>query len=268
MGKFHPPHLGHLHLVDAARAGAERVTVLVGTRPGESIPGELRAEWMYRLRPDTEVIQVLDETPPSAADPGYWEIWIESIRRHAPADLDVVFSSEPYGDEIARRLGIEHVCVDPLRERHPVSGTQARVDPLRCWGLLPEPVRAFYARRVAILGPESTGKSTLARRLADHFGGAFVAEYGREHTAGIDMARFTLGDILAIAREQGAPRGPRGGAVERAAVLRYRADHHPGLERDLFRHLAGMGRSGEPPPTLRSHPAAGRRRPLGRRRDP
>lgn len=202
MGKFLPPHLGHLHLVDAARGRADRVTVLVGTRPEDVVPGELRAAWMHRLRPDTEVVRVLDETPPSPEDEGYWEIWLDSIARNAPPDLDAVFSSEDYGEEIARRLGIGHVCVDPARTRFPVSGTAVRRDPFAHWPLLPEPVRAYYCRRVAVLGPESTGKSTLARRLAEHFGAAWVDEYGREHTDAVDMSRFALDDILAIAREQ------------------------------------------------------------------
>lgn len=46
--------------------------------------------------------------------------------------------------------------------------------------------------RVCLHGPESTGKSTLAAELADHFGGALVPEYGRtyceEHGTDIDMA--------------------------------------------------------------------------------
>lgn len=55
--------------------------------------------------------------------------------------------------------------------------------------------------RVAVYGPESTGKTMLAEKLAAHFAAPLVAEYAREfwdrHGA------ITLGDIPAIAREQG-----------------------------------------------------------------
>ena len=34
--------------------------------------------------------------------------------------------------------------------------------------------------RIAIVGPESVGKSTLALDLAEHFGGVAVEEYGRD----------------------------------------------------------------------------------------
>lgn len=55
--------------------------------------------------------------------------------------------------------------------------------------------------RVCLHGAESTGKSTLARKLADRFGCPLVPEYGRIHAEerGIE---FTLADLLGIAREQ------------------------------------------------------------------
>ena len=54
-------------------------------------------------------------------------------------------------------------------------------------------------RTICLHGPESTGKSTLAPRLAEHFGGMVVEEYGREYAEarGID---FTMQDLLEIAR--------------------------------------------------------------------
>jgi hypothetical protein len=36
-------------------------------------------------------------------------------------------------------------------------------------------------RRVVVYGPESTGKTTLARQLAEHFGAAWVPEYARAY---------------------------------------------------------------------------------------
>jgi NadR type nicotinamide-nucleotide adenylyltransferase len=51
---------------------------------------------------------------------------------------------------------------------------------------------ASIMKRICLHGPESTGKSTLATRLAAHFGCEVVPEYGRayceEHGTNIDMA--------------------------------------------------------------------------------
>ncbi len=54
--------------------------------------------------------------------------------------------------------------------------------------------------RIAVYGPESTGKTELAGKLAVHFGAPLVAEYARElwDRQGV----LTLEDMLPVAREQ------------------------------------------------------------------
>lgn len=55
-------------------------------------------------------------------------------------------------------------------------------------------------RRIAVYGPESTGKSTLAAALAKHFRAPLVSEYAREYWDA--HGAIVLGDIEPIAREQ------------------------------------------------------------------
>jgi len=55
-------------------------------------------------------------------------------------------------------------------------------------------------KRIAIFGPESTGKTRLAEKLAAHFGAPLVAEYAREFWD--QHGVITLEDIPGIAREQ------------------------------------------------------------------
>lgn len=50
-----------------------------------------------------------------------------------------------------------------------VSGTAVRADLVGRWGLLPVPVRLGLATRVVVVGAESTGTSTLAADLYDHY---------------------------------------------------------------------------------------------------
>jgi nicotinamide riboside kinase len=54
--------------------------------------------------------------------------------------------------------------------------------------------------RIAIYGPESTGKTRLAESLAAHFGAPLVAEYARERWD--QQGVLTLEDMLPVAREQ------------------------------------------------------------------
>jgi NadR type nicotinamide-nucleotide adenylyltransferase len=56
-------------------------------------------------------------------------------------------------------------------------------------------------KRIAITGPESTGKSTLAENLADHYKTVWVPEYAREYIDKLDRP-YIREDILAIAKKQ------------------------------------------------------------------
>lgn len=58
--------------------------------------------------------------------------------------------------------------------------------------------RSLKIPRVCLTGVESTGKSTLAARLAAHFGGVVMPEFGRSH-AEIFGTDFTPDDMVAIA---------------------------------------------------------------------
>lgn len=55
--------------------------------------------------------------------------------------------------------------------------------------------------RIAITGPESTGKSCLAAGLAEHFKTLWVPEYAREYLNKIKRP-YTKDDILQIAKSQ------------------------------------------------------------------
>ena len=200
LGKFMPPHRGHQHLIDFARARVDRLTVIVGSISREPIPGRLRYEWVRELYPDLNVVHLTDENPQEPHDhPRFWEIWTASIRRLIPEGPDYVFTSEDYGDELARRLGARHILLDRARSRVPVSATMIRDDPYGNWQYIPPCVRPYYVKRVAVVGAESTGKTTLAEQLARHYRTVLVPEYGRLYLDSKN-APCELEDIPRIAR--------------------------------------------------------------------
>lgn len=177
VGKFYPPHRGHKFLIDSARAQVDELSVIICHKRGEVPPGHLRAEWLREIHPDVRVL-LIDDT----YDEQDSRVWAENSIRWLGHRPDVAFTSEDYGDEFARHLGCVHVQVDKARAAVPVSGTRVRRDPLGCWEYLEPPVRGFYALRVCLVGAESTGKTTLAAALAEHFGTVWVPEYGREYS--------------------------------------------------------------------------------------
>ena len=207
-GKFLPPHAGHLRLLDAAREVGGQVAVLVCSLAREPIPGALRAAWLRELVPWATVVHVTDENPQEPREhPDFWEIWTATLRAHCPLPVRYLVTSEAYGDELAPRLGLQHVCVDQARVAVPVSGTAIRNAPARHWQHIPAPVRAFALKRVVVTGPESTGKTTLAERLAAHFGTTWVPEFARPYLERRNAERGTTAvcleeDIEPIARGQ------------------------------------------------------------------
>ena len=56
-------------------------------------------------------------------------------------------------------------------------------------------------KRILILGPESTGKSTLAEDLAHHFGEPWVPEFAREYLEKIDRP-YRFEDLAEIGKGQ------------------------------------------------------------------
>jgi len=48
--------------------------------------------------------------------------------------------------------------------------------------------------RIAVTGPESTGKTTLAKQLAEHYRGQYIPEYAREYIENLQNP-YTFADI-------------------------------------------------------------------------
>jgi NadR type nicotinamide-nucleotide adenylyltransferase len=276
LGKFLPPHLGHVYLAEFAARYADRLTVVVCSLRREPIPGELRFGWMRELFPLADVVHLTDELPQEPAEhPDFWDLWRTALLCVLPTKPDYVFASEHYGRRLAAELGASFVPVDWARAAVPVSGTAIRTDPMANWQYLPRCVRPYFVKRVCVFGPESTGKTTLARRLADHFRTAWVPEYARtllEAKCGEvryeDMEMIARGQVAseaALARNANrvlvadtdplatliwsdvlfgrVPESVREAADRRSADLYLLLDADVPWVADLVRYLPGQGRA-------------------------
>lgn len=235
VGKFYPPHRGHLHLIEVAAAQCREVTVLVMAARAETVPLADRVAWLRAAcggLPAVTVIGAPCDVPVDFSSGPVWTaqvaVMTAALEGNGQASPVAVFSSEPYGDELAARLGARHVCVDPGRVTMPVSASQIRADLAGNWDQLIGPAQAGLAARVVVLGAESTGTSTLAELLATHYrqlGGAWartrcVPEAGRDYTVtkwhqaraaaaasgrpelSLDALAWTHADFDAVAAEQ------------------------------------------------------------------
>ncbi len=228
--KFSPLHRGHEHLLRVAQAGCRRLVILSWSEPEFARCGRARRQaWLKARHPEAEVLvldgQTLAEgaqarglsrrelpanTAPDAVQRDFVAWLLQSWLR---CTVDAVFTSEDYGDELARMLtqqfravqpqhaAVTHVCVDRQRLRVPVSGTAVRADLQAMREYVAPDVYADLVPRIGLLGGESSGKTTLARALADALGSVWVPEYGRQRW---EELRATLGvdELLAVARKQ------------------------------------------------------------------
>ena len=182
IGKFYPLHAGHSALIRAAEARCERVTVQLLAASVESIPIDVRAEWIRQDHPTVTLRTAMDDAEIDFHSDAAWDEHMALIESLLDAPVDAVFSSDEYGQELATRLGATWVQVDKGRVQNPYSGTAVRDDLVGTWGWLSASVRAGLAQRVVVLGAESTGSTTLAEAIAADYGSGWVPEFGREYS--------------------------------------------------------------------------------------
>jgi HTH-type transcriptional regulator, transcriptional repressor of NAD biosynthesis genes len=218
LGKFLPPHAGHVHLFEVAQAMCDQLTIVVASLRHEPIPGEQRVGWVRELAPRARVVHHTAELPQMPSEhPQFWELWRTSLLGCLPCPPGLVFASDAYGARLAAELGARWIAVDPHRAAYPISGTSVREDPMRNWQFLPRCVRAHYAHRVSIFGPESTGKTTLARTLAERLDTVAAPEFARSYLEARGGA-LERADMLTIAEGQVAVEDSCARDVDRVLV--------------------------------------------------
>lgn len=171
LGKCLPPHQGHLDLITFAAGLSERTTVLVEQRPDEAVPVATRCTWLQAAlggHPHVSVVALEGDhpqAPPEDAEGArrFWAHWASLIRRTA-GKVDAVVSGDDYGSRLAADQQAVWVPFD--RTRVPISATAFKANAWTHWDWLVPAARTDLLRRVLIVGAESTGKSTLAARLA------------------------------------------------------------------------------------------------------
>lgn len=200
VGKFNPPHLGHLYLIECGAARVERLFVLLCDRPDQSIPAELRRQWLEDVVPANVSVLVTPDDLPAANEP-----WARRALAVLPETPDLAFTSEGWGPGWAASMGAEHVMVDLERTTFPVSGTAMRADLRAYFEWLVPSARAGLAHRVVVIGAESSGKSTLAEALAAELSSVWAPEHGRWYWEGrrhLGDQSWSSDEFVRIARAQ------------------------------------------------------------------
>jgi NadR type nicotinamide-nucleotide adenylyltransferase len=204
LGKYAPLHRGHQLVIETALSEMDEVAVVIYDAPETTdVPLGVRAGWIRALYPMVEVIEAWD----GPAEVGYTAELMHAHEDYVLNHLDVgrvthFYSSEPYGEHMSRALGAVDRRVDEARATFPVSGTELRADPFAHRRHVDSRVYRDLITNVVLLGAPSTGKSTLAARLASEFRTVWMPEYGREYWEEHQVdRRLSAGQLVEIAQE-------------------------------------------------------------------
>jgi HTH-type transcriptional regulator, transcriptional repressor of NAD biosynthesis genes len=193
-----PLHAGHIALINFAANRCDELIVSMSFTNSDPIPYQLRFDWIKsefehnkKIKPhliaddfDRPDLPILDRT----------KVWAEVISKVYPK-IDLIISSEQYGEPFARALGATHIEFDRARNKYPLSASLIRNRPFTHWQLIPQIVRPYFVKTICFYGAESTGKSTMAIKMAEKYKTLFVPEVAREMLVTND---FTENDIIKI----------------------------------------------------------------------
>ena len=199
VGKFAPLTTGHINFINQASTQCDRLLVLLSyderwrQKQTSYMSNKLtltnRLKWLKETYHDFDhiIIDYVDESEIPEYPHGwdyYTNLVEEKLEKHfGSRSADYVFSSEVEYDDGFKTYfpNSEHILIDPDRENFPISATMVRGDLFKHWDYLPSAVRKEFVYKVAIIGTESTGKSTLTKYLAKMFATSWVEEYGRKY---------------------------------------------------------------------------------------
>lgn len=203
LGKFAPLHKGHQYLIETALGEMDEVLVLIYNCPETTdIPLRKRADWIRQLYPRAKVIEAWD----GPTETGYTErikkLNEDYVLQKIKAPITHFYSSELYGEHMSRALKCVNWVVDMERQKYPISGMLIRQNPAAYKEFLDPIVYHNLVKKVVFLGAESTGKTTLTKKLAEMFGTQWMPEHGREywekHSVG---GKLTLEQLVDLAKE-------------------------------------------------------------------
>lgn len=184
-----PPTTGHLQLAQFADEiawsdGNGHTDVLVCTQPFEPFPNERVKALRYALE-GCEVHHFDQEIPQDPTIEGFWDIWKGILINYGVTSDTIIVASEPYGQKLAEIMGAKFMPYDIDRCLNSVKATQVREHPYAYFDQIIPEFQQYLSTRVTIFGAESTGKTTLAKKLSVQYGCPGLFEWARpylEHT--------------------------------------------------------------------------------------
>lgn len=185
IGYFEPLHLGHLRDINAAAGKTDTLHVVVLARPNP------HKKFCPALQDKARAVQVACR-------------FFGFVQVHTSQSLGIqgAFAyDEPNNDsqwidtvrQIVHKLQLnrpkifcQNTCLPSLQgvdvallSTHRFDSSAIYKDPIAHFGCIAPVARQDYTQTVCIVGGESSGKTTLVHKLANHFGASYALEMGR-----------------------------------------------------------------------------------------
>lgn len=183
LGKYAPLHKGHQFVIETALSEMDEVIVLIYDAPETtSVPLNVRANWLRMLYPKIKVIEAWDG-PTEVGDTPEIKHRHEDyiINKLGIKGITHFYSSEFYGEHMSIALGSVNRLVDYSRQIIPISGRQIRENIFEYREFINPLVYRDLVTNIVFLGAPSTGKTTIAERMAKEYETVWMPEYGREY---------------------------------------------------------------------------------------
>ncbi|MEI9750489.1 multifunctional transcriptional regulator/nicotinamide-nucleotide adenylyltransferase/ribosylnicotinamide kinase NadR [Moellerella wisconsensis] len=223
-GKFYPLHTGHIYLIQRACSQVDELHVILchdeprdknlflNSSMSQQPTVSDRLRWLLQTFKYQKNIHIhLFDEKGIEPYPHGWQVWSEGMHKFLKQKNirpSYIYSGEKNdAPRYKKYLGIETTLIDPERSFMNISGHQIRQAPFKYWEYIPTEVKPFFVRKVAILGGESSGKSTLVNKLANIFNTTSAWEFGRDyvfsHLGGDEMAlQYSDYDKIALGHAQ------------------------------------------------------------------
>lgn len=183
LGKYAPLHKGHQLVIEIALSEMDEVIVIIYDAPETTeVPLNVRSNWLRKLYPQVKVIEAWDGPTQVGNTPEIKKMHEDYIiHKLKICGITHFYSSEFYGEHMSIALGAVNRLVDPGRQMIPVSGMKIREHPFMWREFIHPIVYRDLIANIVFLGAPSTGKTTIAQRMANEYNTVWMPEYGREY---------------------------------------------------------------------------------------
>ncbi|WP_201594287.1 multifunctional transcriptional regulator/nicotinamide-nucleotide adenylyltransferase/ribosylnicotinamide kinase NadR [Psychrobacter fulvigenes] len=198
IGHFEPLHLGQMRSILDAAGQAKTLHIVITVHPSPhpdfTITLQDKARWLQMACADLPFTQIHttdkvelplhdnfdDVTIDVSASNAKLQRLIEALSLPTDTVLFVADNHPLANSNVQEQLAMT-VLTTPLLPEFD-SYAIAR-DPISHWTAIHPQARSEYTKTIAIVGGESSGKTTLVHKLANYYGATFALEMGRLYVA-------------------------------------------------------------------------------------